>query len=157
MFVGFGYDIHRLKKGLRLVLGGVEIAHTHGLDGHSDADVLTHAVMDAMLGAAGLEDIGHLFPNTDPRHKNASSLRLLEAVTDRIVREGLKVVNVDATLIAEQPLIGPHIPQMKKNLSAKLGIPEARIGIKATTNEQLGALGRGEGIAAMAIASLAGK
>lgn len=155
--VGLGYDVHRLTPGRRLVLGGVEIDGALGLAGHSDADVLLHAVMDALLGAAGLSDIGHYFPPDDDRFRDASSLELLRQVTDMIHADGWRVGNLDATLIAEQPRLAPYMPQMKRLVSATLGISEARIGIKATTNEGLGALGRGEGIAAFAVALLFGE
>ena len=154
MLIGLGYDVHRLKKGRRLVLGGVNIPHTKGLDGHSDADVLVHAVMDALLGAAGFSDIGHLFPNTEPVYKDADSMVLLREVTKLLARKRLRVNNIDSTLICEAPKISPHIQNMKTNLSAALKLPASRIGIKATTNEGLGFIGRGEGIAAFAVATL---
>lgn len=155
MRVGTGYDIHRLVAGRPLFLGGVEIAHDRGLEGYSDADTLLHAIMDALLGAAGLEDIGHHFPPGDERFRNASSLKLLCEVRRLLAQKGWQVVNVDSTVIAEQPKISPHLAKMKKNIGDTLGIDESSVGIKATTNEKLGFLGRCEGIAAMAVALLA--
>ncbi|MCX5778801.1 MAG: 2-C-methyl-D-erythritol 2,4-cyclodiphosphate synthase [Elusimicrobia bacterium] len=152
--VGMGYDVHRLKKGRPLVLGGVSIAHPRGLDGHSDADVLIHAVMDALLGAAGMDDIGHCFPNTDARYKNISSVLLLKEVAKKLKLQKFSINNIDSTLVCEQPKIAPHIPAMKKHIAAALGIPLARVGIKATTNETMGFIGRSEGIAAMCVAAL---
>jgi 2-C-methyl-D-erythritol 2,4-cyclodiphosphate synthase len=154
MFVGIGYDVHRLKKGRPLVLGGLTLESPFGLDGHSDADVLIHAIMDAMLGAAGLEDIGHLFPPSDPKFKDISSIVLLKEVMKELKRRRLRIMNIDSTLIAEKPKIAPHIPQMKETIAQALNIPLVRIGVKATTNEKIGFIGRGEGIAALAIASL---
>jgi 2-C-methyl-D-erythritol 2,4-cyclodiphosphate synthase len=151
MFIGFGYDIHRFKKGRKLILGGVQIDSPKGLDGHSDADVLIHALMDAMLGAAGLNDIGHFFPNDDPKFKNISSLLLLEAVRKEMQKRKLKIENADMTLIAEFPKISPHIDEMKEKISKVLKLAKTRIAIKATTNEKLGAIGGGKGIAAMAV------
>lgn len=156
MYIGFGYDVHRFKKGRRLILGGVEIASDKGLDGHSDADVVIHALMDSLLGAAGLEDIGHFFPNTDPAYRGVSSLLLLEKVCKELKKRKYSVNNIDITLIAESPKIYPHIYDMKKNISEIIGLPAARIAIKATTNEKMGFIGRGEGIAAMAVASIRG-
>ena len=152
MFIGLGYDIHRFKKGRKLILGGVEIDAPKGLDGHSDADVLIHALMDAMLGAAGLNDIGHFFPNDDPRFKNISSLILLETVRKELQKRKLKIANADMTLIAEFPKIYPHIDAMKEKISKVLKLSTSRISIKATTNEKLGAIGSGKGIAALATA-----
>ncbi|MDR0398352.1 MAG: 2-C-methyl-D-erythritol 2,4-cyclodiphosphate synthase [Endomicrobium sp.] len=157
MYIGYGYDVHRLKKGRNLVLGGVRIQNPKGLDGHSDADVLLHALMDALLGAAGLNDIGHFFPNTDIKYKNISSLLLLEYVYKELKKKNYKINNIDITVIAESPEIYPFIDDMKTNISKVLNIPKQRIGIKATTNEKMGFLGRGEGIAAMAAASISGK
>ena len=154
MFIGFGYDVHRFKKGRKLVLGGVEIAARKGLDGHSDADVLIHALMDALLGAAGLNDIGHFFPNTNPAYKNISSIKLLEIVYKELKKRNFKINNVDMTIIAEAPKIYPHIEAMKENISKTIKLNTARIAIKATTNEKMGFIGRGEGIAAMAIVSI---
>lgn len=152
--VGMGYDAHRFKKGRPLILGGVTIAHQRGLDGHSDADVLVHAIMDALLGAAGLDDIGHLFPPTDPRLKNISSILLLKEVSRKLKAARWRVCNIDSSLVCEQPKIAPHNPVMKKNIAAALGIPLSAVGIKATTNEKMGFIGRGEGIAAMSVACL---
>jgi 2-C-methyl-D-erythritol 2,4-cyclodiphosphate synthase len=154
LHVGIGYDVHRLVEGRPLILGGVEFQHPKGLDGHSDADVLMHAVCDAVLGALGEGDIGQLFPNTDPRWKNAPSKVFLEEAARRLVTHDAKLVNVDATIIAEQPKVGPHLHAMKTHLSQALGIHPRQVGIKATTNEGLGFLGREEGIAAMAVASI---
>ena len=152
--VGIGYDVHQLVEGRKLVLGGVEIPHEKGLDGHSDADVLMHAICDAVLGALGEGDIGHFFPNTDPRWTGApSKVFLQEAARQVAFREG-KIVNVDATLIAQRPKIAPHIHEMKIKVAEALGLNINRVGIKATTNELLGFIGREEGIAAMAVASV---
>ena len=152
--VGIGYDVHGLVEGRKLILGGVEIPHVKGLDGHSDADVLMHAICDAILGALGEVDIGHLFPNTDPRWKGvASRVFLHEAARLISVREGT-LVNVDATIIAQAPKIFPYITAMKTNIAEALETNPARVGIKATTNEHMGFIGREEGIAAMAVASL---
>jgi 2-C-methyl-D-erythritol 2,4-cyclodiphosphate synthase len=152
--VGIGYDVHQLVEGRKLVLGGVEIPHEKGLDGHSDADVLMHAICDAVLGALGEGDIGHFFPNTDPRWKGApSKVFLQEAARQVAFREG-KIVNIDATLIAQRPKIAPHIHEMKIKVAEALGLNINRVGIKATTNELLGFIGREEGIAAMAVASV---
>ena len=149
---GIGYDVHRLVADRPLVLGGVVIPHALGLDGHSDADVLCHAIADALLGAAGEPDIGHLFPNTDPSIKGISSLDILSRVRSVLEEKSVQIHNVDASLIAEEPKISPHLSLMKERVGAALGIPPRRIGIKATTNEELGFLGRGEGMAAMATA-----
>jgi len=154
MYIGFGYDVHKFKKGRKLILGGVEIAAAKGLDGHSDADVLIHALMDALLGAAGLEDIGHFFPNTDPKYKNISSLKLLEVVYKELKKRKLKVNNADITVIAESPKIYPHAGTMKANISKVLKINKARLSIKATTNEKMGFIGRGEGMASMAAVTI---
>ena len=151
---GIGYDVHRFTEGRPLVLGGVEIPHDRGLDGHSDADVLSHAIADAILGAAGECDIGHFFPNTDESIRGISSLEILRRVCETLTAKGAALVNIDATLIAEEPKIAPHLPGMKDALSAALSLPHDRIGIKATTNEGMGFLGRGEGIAAMAVAAV---
>jgi 2-C-methyl-D-erythritol 2,4-cyclodiphosphate synthase len=152
--VGIGYDVHRLVEGRKLILGGVEIAHPKGLDGHSDADVLMHAICDAILGALGEPDIGHCFPNTDARWCGAPSRTFLEYAARQVVlREG-RIVNLDATLIAQQPKLAPHIPEIKKNIGLALTLSVKYIGVKATTNEHLGFLGREEGIAAMAVASV---
>lgn len=151
MFVGFGYDVHRFEKSRKLFLGGVKISDTDGLDGHSDADVLIHALMDALLGAAGENDIGHFFPNTDPKYKNISSVELLKIVVDTLNNKNFKIVNTDITVVAEKPKIYPHIEKMKEVLSKTLGINKERIAIKATTNEKMGFVGREEGICAMAV------
>jgi len=150
--VGVGYDIHRLKAGRDLVLGGVRIDHPAGLEGHSDADVLTHAVVDANLGAAGLGDIGRHFPDDDPRFAGASSLELLSSAVDVVRAAGYRVVNVDATVIAQEPRLQPHLPAMVHNLSERLGVEQ--VNVKATSPEGLGALGDKLGIAAQAIASV---
>jgi len=152
--VGIGYDVHALVAGRKLILGGVEIPHTKGLDGHSDADALVHAICDAVLGALGEEDIGHFFPNTDPRWKGAPSKVFLAEAARQVAKRKGKIVNVDATVIAQQPKIYPHIDGMKKRIAAALGVSEKQIGVKATTNEKMGFVGREEGIAAMAVASV---
>ena len=152
--IGFGYDIHRLEAGRRLVLGGVEIPFERGLEGHSDADVLLHALMDALLGAAGLPDIGHLFPNTDERWRGVSSRVMLREVAARLREAGLKPSNVDMTLIAERPKISPYLAAMRREIAKDLGLPESAVGIKATTNERVGAVGREEAMAAQAVALL---
>ena len=152
--VGIGYDVHRLVEGRKLILGGVEIAHSKGLEGHSDADVLMHAICDAIFGALGEGDIGHFFPNTDPRWKNASSKVFLQEAVRQVNFHDGRLVNLDATLIAEAPKLGPHIHSMKLHLSQSLGINPRRVGVKATTNEHLGFLGREEGIAAMAVVAV---
>lgn len=152
--VGIGYDVHQLVEGRKLILGGVEIPHAKGLDGHSDADVLMHAICDAVLGALGEADIGHFFPNTDPRWRGAPSKVFLQEASRQVsFREG-RIVNIDATLIAQQPKIAPHLQAMKANIAGALGVNIRRVGIKATTNEHLGFIGREEGIAAMAVASV---
>ena len=152
--VGIGYDVHALVAGRKLILGGVEIPHTKGLDGHSDADALMHAICDAVLGALGEEDIGHFFPNTDPRWKGAPSKVFLAEAARQVAKRKGKIVNVDATVIAQQPKIYPHIDGMKKRIAAALGVSEKQIGVKATTNEKMGFIGREEGIAAMAVAGV---
>jgi len=152
--VGIGYDVHALVAGRKLVLGGVEIPHTKGLDGHSDADALIHAICDAILGALGEPDIGHFFPNSDPRWKNAPSRIFLEEAAKQTAKRKGNIVNVDATLIAQQPKLYPHIAEMKKCIAAALGVSEKQIGIKATTNEHMGFIGREEGIAALAVAAI---
>ena len=151
---GIGYDAHRLVTGRKLILGGVEIPHAVGLDGHSDADVLCHAIADALLGAIGESDIGHHFPNTDEAIQGISSLAILQQVTQVLTAKNARAVNVDATLIAEAPKIAPHIPAMRESIGRALQLPIDRISIKATTNEGLGTIGRGEGMAAMAVASV---
>lgn len=152
--VGIGYDIHPLVPGRKLVLGGVEIPHPTGLDGHSDADALMHAICDAILGALGEPDIGHFFKNTDPRWQNVPSRVFLEEAARQIVFHQGRLVNIDATVVAEKPKIAPHLQRMKENIAGALGISIRRVGVKATTNEQLGSIGRCEGIAAMAVASI---
>jgi 2-C-methyl-D-erythritol 2,4-cyclodiphosphate synthase len=152
--VGTGYDVHRFAEGRKLILGGVEIPHTHGLDGHSDADVLCHAIADAILGAIGERDIGHHFPNNDPAIRGISSLEIVRKAASLVTAGGGRINNVDSCLIAEAPKIGAHITAMKANLARAIGIEPARVGVKATTNERMGFLGRGEGIAATAVASV---
>ena len=152
--IGIGYDVHRLKEGRPLVLGGVEIPHKDGLDGHSDADVLMHAICDAVLGAIGEGDIGQFFPNTDLQWRDAPSKVFLEEAAKQVTKRNGKLVNVDSMLIAEEPKIGPHINAMKTNIASALGIPADSVGIKATTNETLGFVGRGEGMATHAVASV---
>jgi 2-C-methyl-D-erythritol 2,4-cyclodiphosphate synthase len=152
--VGHGFDVHRLVAGRRLVIGGVEIAFERGLGGHSDADVLLHAVTDALLGAAGLGDIGRHFPDTDPAHRDADSRRLLREAVAKVRAAGYVVVNVDSTIIAQAPRMAPHIPAMVANLAADLGVRPDRVNVKAKTTERLGFAGRGEGIAAEAVALL---
>lgn len=152
--VGIGYDIHPLVPGRKLVLGGVEIPHPTGLDGHSDADALMHAICDAVLGALGEPDIGHFFKNTDPRWQNAPSRVFLQEAARQVGFHQGRLINIDATVIAEQPKIAPHLHRMKVNIAEALGLNIRWVGIKATTNERLGAIGRCEGIAAMAVASV---
>ncbi len=152
--IGNGYDIHRLVTGRPLILGGVEIAHTVGLLGHSDADVLTHAIMDAMLGALSLGDIGHYFPPTDPQWQGANSLKLLEQVNQLIIDKGWQINNIDSVIVAEKPKMKPHLSAMRAKLAATLKINPDQVGIKATTNEQLGPVGREEGIAVYAVVLL---
>ena len=152
--VGIGYDVHQLKAGRPLILGGVVIEHDTGLDGHSDADVLMHAICDAVLGAIGEGDIGSFFPPSDPQWKNAPSKIFLEEAARQITKRNGQLINVDAMLIAEAPRIAPHIPAMKENIAAALGIAADAVGIKATTNETMGFVGRGEGMAAHAVASV---
>jgi len=154
MRVGIGYDLHRLASGRRLILGGVEIAHPLGLAGHSDADVLTHAVMDALLGAAALGDIGTHFPDSEPQFKDARSLDLLRQVVAKCRDRGLAPANLDATIIAERPRLQPHLAQMCANLAEALAIDAAMVSVKATTNEGIGALGQGEAMAALAVCLL---
>lgn len=154
MRIGHGYDVHRLTEGRRLVLGGVEVPFVRGLLGHSDADVLTHAVMDALLGAAGLWDIGHAFPDTDDAYLDISSLVLLERVMEMLLAKGLRVGNVDATVLAQRPKLAPFIPEMRANLARVMGVGEERVNVKATTEEGLGFTGSGEGMAAHAVALL---
>ncbi|MCC5877076.1 MAG: 2-C-methyl-D-erythritol 2,4-cyclodiphosphate synthase [Candidatus Sumerlaeia bacterium] len=150
--IGQGYDVHQFAPNRRLVLGGVEIPHDRGLIGHSDADVLLHALCDALLGAAGLGDIGHFFPNTEKKWEGADSMELLRLVMEKLREMGWKVGNVDCMLIAEEPKVAPHLPAMKERIAPVLGCEVARVGLKATTNEKMGFVGRGEGIAALAVA-----
>ena len=154
MRIGTGYDIHRLTEGRPLVLGGVEIPHGKGLLGHSDADVLSHAIADAILGAAGLPDIGFFFPNSDPAIEGIDSQIILRRAISEAKAKGFRVVNVDSNLIAEEPQIGPHLSAMQNKLSESLEIPTSAIGIKATTHEGIGDLGKGLGIAAQAVCLL---
>ena len=151
---GLGYDVHRFVAGRPLILGGVEVPSTRGLDGHSDADVLCHAIADAILGAVGEKDIGFHFPNTDASLRGISSLELLRRVIVIIQTHGARLVNIDSSLVAEAPKINPYVDAMRTTLSGVLGIPSARIGIKATTNERMGFVGREEGIAAFAVATV---
>ncbi|MGJ8643230.1 MAG: 2-C-methyl-D-erythritol 2,4-cyclodiphosphate synthase [Luteolibacter sp.] len=150
--IGIGYDVHQFAENRPLILGGVEIPHSHGLSGHSDADVLCHAIADAVLGAMGKPDIGHYFPPGEDFCKDICSLKILEKCRELLDEENLQLVNVDSTLIAEAPKVLPHREAMQKNIGAALGILPARVGIKATTNETMGFVGRKEGIAAMAVA-----
>ncbi|MEO0866976.1 MAG: 2-C-methyl-D-erythritol 2,4-cyclodiphosphate synthase [Cyanobacteria bacterium J06642_11] len=152
--IGNGYDIHRLGPDRPLILGGVTIPHSLGLLGHSDADVLTHAIMDALLGALSLGDIGRYFPPTDPKWKGANSLELLDQVYQLVKEQGWAINNVDSVVVAEQPKLKPHIEMMKQQLAARLTLDSDQIGIKATTNEKLGPTGREEGIAAYAVVLL---
>ena len=152
--VGIGYDVHRLVEGRKLYLGGVEIPHARGLEGHSDADVLMHAICDAVLGALGEGDIGHFFPNTDARWRGVRSRVFLQEAARQVAFHEGKILNVDATIIAQEPKVAPHVASMKENIAMALGISVRKVGIKATTNEALGFIGRGEGIAAMAVASV---
>lgn len=154
MRAGLGYDVHRLVKGRKLILGGVEIPHELGLLGHSDADVLVHAIMDALLGAAALGDIGKHFPDTDERYKGISSMKLLEHVGELVEREGYLVENIDATVIAQKPKLRPYIGQMEQNIASTLKLEKSQVNIKATTEEGLGFTGTEEGIASQAICSL---
>lgn len=154
MRIGHGYDVHKLAEGRRLVLGGVDIPFERGLLGHSDADVITHAIMDALLGAAGLWDIGHVFPDTDPTYEGVNSLLLLSQVKEMLDQKGYRIGNVDATILAQRPKLAPYIPQMCTNLAAHLGVTEDRVNVKATTEEWLGFTGSGQGIAAHAVALL---
>ncbi|HSW09467.1 MAG TPA: 2-C-methyl-D-erythritol 2,4-cyclodiphosphate synthase [Bacillota bacterium] len=152
--VGVGYDAHRLVEGRRLILGGAVIPHPAGLSGHSDADVLTHAVMDATLGAAGLGDIGRHFPPGDPRYKDISSMILLRNVVVLVGSHGYTIGNIDATILADEPALAPHIELMRNNLAQVLGVAVEQVGVKATTSEGMGFIGRREGIAAIAVAAL---
>ncbi len=152
MRIGIGYDVHRLQTGRKLVLGGVDIPFTRGLLGHSDADVLLHAICDALLGAAGLGDIGGHFPDTDPAYKNIDSLVLLAQVNLRLGEAGYRVTNIDSTIMAQEPRLSPYLEAMRDNIASQLGISRTRVNVKATTTEKLGFEGRGEGISAQAIA-----
>lgn len=154
MRIGHGYDVHRLAEGRRLILGGAEIPYEKGLLGHSDADVLTHAVCDALLGAAALGDIGGMFPDTDPRYEGADSLLLLGAVAVRIGECGYKIGNIDATVLAQRPRLADYIPQMRENIAKACGIAAVDVSVKATTEEGLGFTGKSEGIAAHAVCLL---
>ena len=154
MRIGTGYDVHRLGEGLPLWIGGVQIPHTHGLIGHSDADVLLHAICDALLGAAALGDIGKHFPDTDPQYKGISSLKLLANVGQLLQQHGYHVGNIDSTIVAQQPKMAPHIQQMRQNIADTLGISIDQVSVKATTTEHLGFEGRMEGISAQAVAFL---
>ena len=151
---GIGYDIHRFADGLKLILGGVEIAHARGLEGHSDADVLSHAIADALLGAIGAGDIGHHFPNTDESIRGISSIEILKHVASLLNERNARVTNVDATVIAETPKLAPHVAAMRREIATAIGVSESDVSGKATTNEKLGAIGQGEGIAAIAIATV---
>ncbi|HTB50504.1 MAG TPA: 2-C-methyl-D-erythritol 2,4-cyclodiphosphate synthase [Solirubrobacteraceae bacterium] len=151
---GIGYDSHRLVEGRRLILGGVEIPSELGLEGHSDADVLTHAVIDALLGAAGLGDIGEHFPDNDERYRDADSIELLRTALPRVLVQGLEIVNVDSTVLMERPKLGPHREAIRRRLAGALGIAPGRVNVKATTGEGIGFIGRGEGAAALAVVSL---
>jgi 2-C-methyl-D-erythritol 2,4-cyclodiphosphate synthase len=151
---GIGYDVHRLAQGRKLILGGVEISHSRGLEGHSDADVLSHAIADALLGAIGAGDIGQHFPNTDESIRGMSSLEILKRVTKMLADKKARPINVDASVITEAPKLAPHIPAMRQKIADAIGVEESNVSVKATTNEKLGAVGRGEGIAAMAIATV---
>ncbi|MBK8063956.1 MAG: 2-C-methyl-D-erythritol 2,4-cyclodiphosphate synthase [Betaproteobacteria bacterium] len=155
MRVGQGFDVHALVAGRRLIIGGVHVPYERGLEGHSDADVLLHAICDALLGAAGLGDIGRHFPDTDPAYKGADSRVLLRAVADKLAQAGWGVLNLDATIIAQAPRMAPHVAQMTANIAADLGVQPSAVNVKATTTEKLGFTGRGEGIAAQAIALIA--
>ena len=154
MRVGMGYDVHRLAEGRDLILGGVQIPWEKGLLGHSDADVLIHAIMDALLGAAALGDIGRHFPDTDPAYEGISSVMLLKHVAELLQENGYGITNIDATIIAQKPKMAPHIPQMRENIADALGIGLSALNIKATTEEGLGFTGRGEGIASQALCLL---
>ena len=154
MRIGHGYDVHRLVPERALILGGVQIPYEKGLLGHSDADVLTHAVMDALLGAAGMGDIGRHFPDTDPQYKGISSLKLLSCVAEKLTLAGYKVGNIDVTVIAQAPKLKDHIPQMQANLAAILGVETDRVNVKATTEEHLGFTGDGSGIACHSVCIL---
>ena len=151
---GIGYDVHRLGEGRKLILGGIEIAYSHGLEGHSDADVRLHAIADALLGAIGAGDIGQHFPNTDESLRGISSIEILKRVLKLLAEKRARVVNIDATVLAEEPQLAPHVAAMRKKIADAVGTSDSNVSVKATTNERLGAIGRGEGIAAIAIASV---
>ena len=151
---GIGYDVHRLVQGRRLILGGIEIPYMLGLEGHSDADVLSHAIADALLGAICAGDIGQHFPNTDESVRGISSIEILKRVAALLAEKKARVVNVDATVIVEAPKIAPHVPAMRQKIANAIGVSESSVSLKSTTNEKLGPIGRGEGIAAMAIATV---
>lgn len=155
--IGHGYDVHRLTEGRPLILGGIHIPYERGLLGHSDADVLAHAVMDALLGAAALGDIGGLFPDSDERWRGADSLRLLEQVTALLAENGWEIGNVDATVLAQAPKLAPYIPEMRQKLAAAMGVNSSQVSVKATTEEHLGFTGAGEGMACHAVALLSRK
>lgn len=154
MRIGHGYDVHRLVEGRDLILGGVKIDYEKGLDGHSDADVLLHAVSDALLGAAGLGDIGRHFPDTDPKYKGADSLLLLKNVAEKVAAAGYRVSNIDVTMIAQRPKLKDFIPQMEENIARAVGIAPSRVNVKATTEEKLGFTGTGEGMSCHAVCLL---
>ena len=154
MRIGHGYDVHRLVEGRDLILGGVKIPYERGLLGHSDADVLLHAVSDALLGAAGLGDIGKHFPDTDPQYKGADSLKLLEIVAQKVADTGYRVGNIDVTVIAQAPKLRPYIDQMQRNIAAAVGVEENQVNVKATTEERLGFTGTGEGMSCHAVCLL---
>jgi 2-C-methyl-D-erythritol 2,4-cyclodiphosphate synthase len=154
ILTGIGFDSHRLLADRRLVIGGVEIPHERGLQGHSDADVLAHAVIDALLGAAGLGDIGEHYPDTEERWREADSIELLQAVVSKVLADGLEIVNVDCTVLMEEPKLGPHRAAIREQLALALGLDSRRVNVKASTGEGMGFVGRGEGVAALAVASL---
>ncbi len=151
---GIGYDSHRLTAGRGLRIGGVELPYERGLDGHSDADVLAHAVIDALLGAAGLGDIGEHFPDSDERYRDADSMQLLASVVTTVIAAGMRIVNVDCTVVMERPKLAPHREEIRGRLATVLGLEERRVNVKASTGEGIGFVGRGEGVAALAVASL---
>jgi 2-C-methyl-D-erythritol 2,4-cyclodiphosphate synthase len=151
---GIGYDVHRFAEGRKLILGGIEIAHPRGLEGHSDADVLSHAMADALLGAIGAGDIGQHFSNIDESFRGISSLEILRRVTKLLATKNARVVNIDATVLAEEPTLAPHVAAMRRMIAGAIGVSDLNVSVKATTNECLGAIGRGEGIAAIAIATV---
>lgn len=154
ILTGIGYDSHRLLADRRLVIGGVEIPHERGLQGHSDADVLAHAVIDALLGAAGLGDIGEHYPDTEERWREADSIELLQAIVSEVLADGLEIINVDCTVVMEEPKLGPHRAAIRERLARALGLDSRRVNVKASTGEGIGFVGRGEGVAALAVASL---